>query len=225
LDLRYVNPMKFVNPASNSDVWLARLSPAGTALTFFTAWGGSGSEALADLDVGPAGEIVLGGWVSTVNMPTTPNALPITLGSEDGFLAKIDPRSAPAYGAGTRGFWNFVPVLAAGAPVSIGTTLWFNVHDGRAQAPGVLALGVGRSAIPFAGGQILTVPQVTFPLVLRGARTTVLAERGGGYLHYPIGIPNNQSLRNRVLNWQAVFADAAAVGGLTLTQGVEVVMQ
>jgi hypothetical protein len=214
-----------VNPASNADVWLARFVPDGTALTFFTTWGGGGSEMLADLDVGRSGEIVIGGWVAGANMPTTPNALPITLGTNDAFVARLDPRSATSYGAGTRGWWDFVPVLAGGGPDQIGSSALFNVHDGRAQAPGVLGLGLGRAAIPFAGGQLLTVPLVTIPLTLRGSRANALAERGGGYLHFEFPIPANPSLRNVTTNWQGLFADANATSGVVLTNGVELVLR
>ena len=158
VDLPFLHTMKLPNPASNRDVWLARLTPNGQALTWCTAWGGGGNDFLVDLAVGPVGEIAVVGTANGANMPTTPNALPSQLTSQDAFLARIDPRTFPSYGAGTPGWWSFVPVLAAGGPDQIGTTLLFNVHDGRAQAPGLLTLGVGRTAIPFVGGARRRLP-------------------------------------------------------------------
>lgn len=225
IDLPFLHPMKLPNPASNRDVWLARLTPNGQGLTWCTAWGGGGNDFLVDLALGPLGEIAVVGTANGANMPTTPNALPSQLNSQDAFLARIDPRTSPSYGAGTPGWWSFVPVLAAGGPDQIGTTLLFNVHDGRAQAPGLLTLGVGRTAIPFVGGQILTLPLVTLPLVLGGSRANSSAERGGGYLHFGFPIPPTPSLRGLVTDWQAAFVDAAAVGGLSLTNGVEVTVR
>lgn len=225
IDLPFLHPMKLTTPASNRDVWLARLTPDGRQLTWCTAWGGGGNEQLASLAIGPSDEIAVAGTVIGANMPTTPNALPSQFTSQDAFLARIDPRTAPSYGAGTPGWWSFVPVLAAGGPDQIGTTVLFNVHDGRAQAPGILTLGVGRTAIPFVGGQILTLPLVTLPLVLGGSRASSSAERGGGYLHFGFPIPPTPSLRGLVTDWQAAFVDAAAVGGLSLTNGVEVTVR
>lgn len=225
IDLPFLNPMKLPNPASNRDVWLARLTPNGQQLTWCTAWGGGGSEQLVDLAAGPSGEIAVAGIVNGANMPTTPNALPSSLNSPDAFLARIDPRTAPSYGTGTPGFWSFVPVLSAGGPDQIGTTALFNVHDGRAQAPGLLSLGVGRTAIPFVNGQLLTLPLITLPLVLRGSRASSSAERGGGYLHFGFPIPPSAPLRGLVTDWQAAFVDAAAVGGLALTNAVELTVR
>lgn len=220
-DLPFENTLKLQFGPGNRNVWLARFDPSGTALTFCTAWGGSGEDTLVDLAVGPTGEIVIAGHVNATTMPVTPNAQPVVPGTQDVFLAQLDPRSHTSYGAGTAGFWGFVPVLAGGGPDIFGSTVLFNVHDGRAQAPGLIAAGFGRTSIPFLGGQLLTLPSVTQPLVLGGSTSNALTERGGGYLHFGIPLPPDPGLQGLVVDFQAAFADASVPAGWTLTNGVE----
>ena len=117
------------------------------------------------------------------------------------------------------------PLEPLGGGDAIGTMFRLQVHDGRAQAIGVLAAGFGRAAIPFLNGFLWTQPASTTTVVLGGSRATALAERGGGCLHWSLAIPPVPSLRGLVVDWQGAFLDAAATGGISLTNGVELVIR
>jgi hypothetical protein len=70
-----------------------------------------------------------------------------------------------------------------------------------------------------------TVPAATLAIQLGGNLGSVFAEAGGGCLHLAIPIPGTPTLVGAVTNWQAAFLDAAGVGGITLTNGVEMIIQ
>ena len=70
-----------------------------------------------------------------------------------------------------------------------------------------------------------TLPVVTLAVQLRGFTGRVSEEAAGGCLHLRVPIPGNPALGGRVLHWQGFFLDAAGVGGLTMTNGVEMRIQ
>jgi hypothetical protein len=222
-DLPYLGTLKLPLGPSNRNAWFARLDPAGTALTFLTSWGGSGDDQVVDLDVAPDGQIVAAGWTAADNFPATTNTLPTP--TQDAFLVRLDPGTFVSYGAGTPGWWGYVPVLAGGGSDLVGGTARFQIHDGRAQAPGILWAGFGRTNIPFLTGTLLTQPFTTIPIALGGSTASALSTRGGGYLHLAFPIPPDPTLRGLVLDWQAGLVDASVAGGWTLTNGVEVTIR
>ncbi len=223
-DLPFRNPIKLPNPASNRDAVLWRLSPTG-ALDWCTNYGGGGSEVLTDLSVAPTGPFAIAGHTAGVNWPSTPGALPSAFVDQDAFVATFDPRSIVSYGAGSAGSGGFVPVLAGGGPTAPGTTTRLQIHDGLGQTLGALVAGFGRVNLPLFGGTQLVVPLSSVTVVLNGPPATLFAARGGGYLHRGFAIPNDAGLVGVVIDWQAAFLDPQAQGGVSLSNGVELVVQ
>jgi uncharacterized protein (TIGR03437 family) len=77
------------------DAFLARLNPAGSALTFATFLGGSGDDYGSALALDASGKVVLTGVSSSVNLPVTAGVLQPGLGGvEDVFIARLDLSSA-----------------------------------------------------------------------------------------------------------------------------------
>jgi hypothetical protein len=76
----------------NSDAFVTKLNPAGSALVYSTYLGGSGYDAgygIA-LDTLPNPNAYVMGWTSSTNFPTTAGAFQTTLrGSNNAFVAKI----------------------------------------------------------------------------------------------------------------------------------------
>jgi hypothetical protein len=79
--------------------------------------------------------------------------------------------------------------------------------------------------VPFLNGFQWTQPAASIALQLRGTTGAVFEEAGGGYLHWQLPIPANPALSGVVLDWQAFFLDAAAASGITMTNGVEMVIE
>ncbi len=186
---------------------------------------GGGSELLTDLSVAPTGEFAIAGQTAGLNWPGTPTALPPAFADQDAFVATFDPRSIPSYGTGSAGSGGYVPVLVGGGPTAPGTTTRLRIHDGLAQTLGALVAGFGRTNVPLFGGTQLVNPLSSLTEFLGGPPQTQFAARGGGYLHRGFAIPNNAGLVGVVIDWQAVFLDPQAVGGISLSNGVELVVQ
>ncbi|MCI0585979.1 MAG: hypothetical protein L0323_03950 [Planctomycetes bacterium] len=76
----------------NSDVFVARLNAAGTALLSSTLLGGSGGDVGRGVRLGALGEAAVVGDSSSSDFPTTPGAFDSTAqGSSDAFLALVNP--------------------------------------------------------------------------------------------------------------------------------------
>ncbi|MBK8096279.1 MAG: hypothetical protein IPK26_04185 [Planctomycetes bacterium] len=223
LDLPLRDALRTPVTGVNQDAYLARLSPDGRTLIWSTTFGGGNNDLVHDLAMGPSREIVIAG-TSGQAFPTTPNALP-SPGSNDAFLVQFADTTLPSYGTSTAGYWGYPPRLAGGGSRAQGGVAVFNIHDGRSQALGLLAIGFGRAQVPFGNGFLWTVPSATLTLQLRGMTGAVWAEAGGGHLQIAIAIPASPVMTGLVTDWQAFFLDAAAVGGATMTNGVELVVQ
>lgn len=224
-NLPFENPLKFPYPFSNRDVVLYRFTPTG-ALDFCTNYGSNGSELLTALSVAANGDFAIGGQVSTVNWPSTVNGLVPAFVDQDAFVATFDPRSIASYGAGTPGSGGIVPVLAGGGSTAGGTSTFLQVHDGLGAALGVLGTGLVRTNLPAFGGAILTNALALQVLVLNGpASGLVSATRGAGWVHTSFPIPNQPWVSGLTIDFQAAFLDPLANGGVSLTNGVELVIQ
>jgi hypothetical protein len=223
LDLPVRNALRTLTQGSNQDGFLAKLSPDGGTLVWSTTFGGNNNDLQNDLALGPANAIVVAG-TSGRPFPTTANALPSPPGN-DAFLAQFADATFESYGTPTAGYWNWQPTLAGGGSRAVGGTAVFNVHDGRSLSFGLIALGSGRTQVPFFSGFLWTLPTATLAVQLRGATGSVAAEAGGGCLHLQVPIPGNPALAGLVTDWQGFFLDAAGVGGITMTNGVEMVIQ
>src|SRR5260370_437852 len=92
-DFPMVNPLpqsKFVA----GGLFVARLNPAGSALTFSTFLNGSNTGVGAGIAVDSAGNICVTGWTFSPDFPTVNATQPVYGGREDAFVAKIDPSSS-----------------------------------------------------------------------------------------------------------------------------------
>jgi photosystem II stability/assembly factor-like uncharacterized protein len=76
-----------------ADAFVAKLNPAGTALTYFTFLGGAGSESANGIAVDSAGEAYFAGSTSSLDLPTTEGAVQRAQSgvSVDAFIAKLNP--------------------------------------------------------------------------------------------------------------------------------------
>ena len=75
----------------NKDCLLSVFDATGSTLLHSTYFGGSGSEGIFDMDLGPSGEVVATGWTYSSNFPVVPGALQAVKGSScEGFVARFD---------------------------------------------------------------------------------------------------------------------------------------
>ncbi len=77
--------------AGGQDVFIAKLPPAGSPLTFLTYLGGSGLDHASSVFVGYGGGISLGGYTWSNNFPTLAASQPQSGGGQDGFVTRINP--------------------------------------------------------------------------------------------------------------------------------------
>src|SRR5439155_7301781 len=81
-----------------SDVFVTRLHPSGTALTFSTYLGGDGDDFDPSIAVDAAGGAYIVGSTTSSTFPTTLNALQSSPGGgRDAFVVRIDPTGALGY--------------------------------------------------------------------------------------------------------------------------------
>jgi len=73
-----------------SDAFVAKVSPAGTALVFSGFLGGSDSDEGTSIAVGPEGFAYATGWTDSTDFPTMGGLGPSYNGSRDAFVTKID---------------------------------------------------------------------------------------------------------------------------------------
>jgi hypothetical protein len=73
------------------DAFVAKLSPAGTALVYSTYLGGSGDESGQGIGVDAAGSAYVAGWTSSTNFPTHSAYQPANQGEDDVFVTKLTP--------------------------------------------------------------------------------------------------------------------------------------
>lgn len=75
----------------SQDVFVAKISPLGNALTFLTYLGGSGIDHGSCINVGIGGAYYIGGYTWSNNFPTADAYQPKSGGGQDGFFAKLSP--------------------------------------------------------------------------------------------------------------------------------------
>lgn len=86
-----VNAFQSKYGGGSSDVFLAKLSPAGNTLIFSTFFGGNDAEDAVGVRVDPQGNIYVAGATASSNFPVK-NALQSTYkGGMDAYIAKFDP--------------------------------------------------------------------------------------------------------------------------------------
>ena len=81
-------------PANNSDAFVAKLNPAGTALVYFTTFGGSANDSGIAIAVDTNGNAYLAGSTDSTDFPVKSAVQPIKPGNTDGFVTKLDANGA-----------------------------------------------------------------------------------------------------------------------------------
>jgi hypothetical protein len=79
----------------NQDAFVAKLDPTGARLVYSTYLGGSSYDVGLSIAVDAAGNAYVAGFTGSTDFPTTPGAFQTALGgTEDAFVAKLDPTGA-----------------------------------------------------------------------------------------------------------------------------------
>jgi hypothetical protein len=138
-------------------------------------------------------------------------------------LIEIEPSSCAGsfntYGAGLAGAGGFVPRLLGAGCAGVGQNFTLSIDRVVGGAPGALFVGFAKSNLPFLGGTLLVFPiALQIDLSMPGAAGVPNA----GALTIPAALPADPMLAGITLDLQAVFADAAAVKGVSMTQGLEI---
>lgn len=120
-----------------SDAFVAKLSPDGSTVLYFTVLAGSGADAAIALAVGSDNSAYVTGTTSSSDFPVTPGALRTILGGQDSFVAKLDPSGRAAYATYIGG---------SGVAVSAGIAI-----DAAGDAF-ILGTGTPTGAPPITGG-------------------------------------------------------------------------
>jgi hypothetical protein len=97
--LTYSSNFPTVNPVQpaiggSSDVFVAKLDAAGSALTYSTYLGGSATEQGTGIAVDSAGNAYVTGWTLSTNFPTSSPIHATTGGGYDAFVTKLDATGA-----------------------------------------------------------------------------------------------------------------------------------
>jgi uncharacterized protein (TIGR03437 family) len=87
-------------PQNGSDAFVAKISPDGSKLVYFTILSGSFSDSAAAIAIGPDGSAYVAGSTMSTDFPVTPDAFQSThdqAGFSQAFLVKLNPAGAVAY--------------------------------------------------------------------------------------------------------------------------------
>lgn len=104
--------------ADTSDAFVAKLSPDGSTVLYFTVLGGSGADAAAALALGSDNSAYVTGTTSSTDFPVTRGALQTTAGNS--FVVKVDPTGAVKYATYIGGSNASIVVDAAGDAFVLG---------------------------------------------------------------------------------------------------------
>ncbi len=123
-----------------------------------------------------------------------------------------------AYGLGLKGKGNLVPKLTGAGCPEPGAPVTLQLSNAVGGASSVLFVGLSKAALPFKGGTFhVNTLQLSLNLSLGGASGVA----GAGALSLPTALPALPALSGISLYLQAGCADAAAVQGVALTQGLQ----
>jgi hypothetical protein len=123
-----------------------------------------------------------------------------------------------AYGAGLAGKGAFVPRLYGQGCPKPGAAFTLRLDQVVGGASGVLWTGLASAAVPFKGGAFhVGALLLSIPIGVGGTPGVA----GAGSVNLPAGLPASAALTGLSVFLQAGFQDAAAVMGVSLTQGLE----
>ncbi len=165
-------------------------------------------EILAAVYTGPGGGASFPG-------PTSLGTIVISARDDDGNIAKeLVPATQGVFqkvGEGTPGTGGVVPRLQSTASLQPGTGFVLNAFDGPPQAPGLLLVAPALNPLPIFGGIVYAYP-ATFEIALV---TNPMGNWQFSLPAWPAGLPSGAQLV-----FQAGIADAAAQGGVSMTNAL-----
>lgn len=85
------NPLQASYGGGQFDIYVAKLNPAGTALVYSTYIGGSGDDRGFSIAVDSTGSAYFTGRTDSLNFPTASAFQPTKRGSNDAYVAKLNP--------------------------------------------------------------------------------------------------------------------------------------
>ena len=85
-----------LKPGRESDSFVLKLNPSGSALVYTTYFGGNRYDMSNSIAVDPYGEACITGWTNSTNFPTTPWAVQTNHGEDyyDAFVVKLSARGS-----------------------------------------------------------------------------------------------------------------------------------
>jgi hypothetical protein len=124
-------------------------------------------------------------------------------------------------GTGLAGTGGLTPALAGAGTPTPGAAISFDTSNGLGGALGLLAIGMElQPSAPLLGGSLYATPQWTYAIALGG----VSGVAGAGSMSFPLSVPDDMSLVGATLAAQAAFIDPGAALGVSLTNGLRVVI-
>lgn len=122
-------------PSGGSDAFVAKLSPDGSAVAWSTYLGGTGLDQANGVAVGGEG-VVVGGWTTSTDFPTSAPIQGANAGIKDAFLTKLSPAGtlvrSTYLGGGGSDEATGVAVDTPGNAYVVGTTDSTNFHIANA---------------------------------------------------------------------------------------------
>lgn len=162
------------------------------------------------------------GAILTVDVPISPN----TSGyGPSETLVKVDTNGVMtlgysfSYGSGLAGTGGFVPSLHLTGIPDLNQPWALQIDNARGGAYGVLWSGMTQATTPFWGGTLLLVPMTRTPLLASGA----LGVGGVGSATVPM-LTTDPAMIDVPCFFQAAFRDPLAAQGVSLTNGLQVVV-
>jgi len=215
-------------PVINGSAFVTRVNPQGTALWYSTSLGsslheGSPIDERSGLDLGSAGEVVVGGYTTATTFPTTPGAFdPSANGMKDGFIAKLDmlPTGVSKYGSSTAGCqgksWTGVTAMP-----KVGGLFGITCTNADPLAtPAFLMIGIAgvRTGLSAKGTQMWVSPFLPYLLVPVGFNDV-------GFTNVSLAIPSVPSFANLTLFVQVFNASSCAPNGWAASNALAVTIQ
>lgn len=123
------------------------------------------------------------------------------------------------YGAGLAGSGNIVPTLSVGCAL-VSEQVIVDVDQALGGTIGCMFFGEVKTSYPVFGGTLLAVPLVVETHVVQGTP----GQPGAGSKSFTFSIPNDPTLSGRSIYLQSGYIDPGAPFGVSLTDGLEVVI-
>ncbi|HEB51639.1 MAG TPA: hypothetical protein ENI87_00115 [bacterium] len=122
------------------------------------------------------------------------------------------------FGAGAPGTGGVVPTLRGQGVAAIGSSVDLVLDGALGGSIGVVALGLQKLSTPVFGGTLLVDPLTSAWFLLGGSQGVA----GEGVFAYPFALPTSTAFLGVAVFGQGFVIDPAAVGGVSLSDGIEI---